>query len=205
MLRKLVAGFISANSSIIHKWGQSWWHSLSHRFRIKKRWPMFASSTLYEAIQRRLQWWGYRLCLILGSFARDLAERQKMTWVYFWVNPLIVPRLPTNELWLGGDDGQIAVSLYVQRTTTNSDKTAPELQLPVFHHVVKKKLSKHLMFQFYPVESKIKFSIRISNPQFSACFLPWRRPLSPAVEILTSKANLFRVLMFFAHLPFLSF
>ena len=86
----------------------------------------------------------------------------------------------------------------VQRQTV----TAPEVQLLVFHHVVKKKLSKHLMFQFYPVESKIKFSIRISNPQFSACFLPWRRPLSPAVEILTSQANLTRVLMFFVHLPF---
>ena len=75
MLRKLIAGFISANSSIIRKWGQSWWHFLSHRFRIKKRWPKFASSSLYEAIQRRLQWRGCRLCLILGSFARDLAER----------------------------------------------------------------------------------------------------------------------------------
>ena len=78
-----------------------------------------------------MQWWGYRLCLILGSFARDLAERQKMTWVYFWVNPLIVPRLPTNELWLGGDDGQIAVSLYVQRTTTNSDSSgSPTSSIP---------------------------------------------------------------------------
>ena len=75
----------------------------------------------------------------------------------------------------------------------------------IFGQLVKNKLSKHILYQFYPVESKIKFSIRISNPQFSACFLPWRRTFSPAVVILTFQADLFRVMFFGAFAFFLSF